>query len=65
MIIFFSMFLKFLSKGSAVGPITKVNLALGFFSNKELKTPLDKTVSPIKFEQIINIFTGNTLQILN
>ena len=58
-----SILLKFLNKGSAVGPITNVNLALGFSFAKKLKTPLDSMVSPIRFEQIINIFTGKTLQI--
>ena len=62
-IIILSKLSKFANNGAAVGPITKENLALGFSFNKCSKTPVDKILSPIKFEQIANIFTGKSLQI--
>ena len=53
----FSTDLKFLKIGSADGPITKVNFAPGFFLLKNLITPVDRIVSPIRFEEITRIFT--------
>ena len=55
--IIFSTDLKFLNILFAVGPITIVNLAFGYLILKFLKTPVDKRVSPIKFDEIIRIFT--------
>ena len=48
---------KFLYKGAAEGPKTMVNLELGCFSKKYLRIPVVKILSPIKFEEITNIFT--------
>ena len=56
-VIIFSADLKFLNNGTADGPITKVNFALGFFFNKKLITPVERILSPIRFDEIIRIFT--------
>ncbi len=56
------IFFKFFNKGLAVGPMTKLIEASGYVFCKYLNTPVDKTVSPTKLEQIINIFTKNSCQ---
>ena len=56
-VIIFSTDLKFLKIGFADGPMTKVNFALGFFLLKDLITPVDRIVSPIRFDEITRIFT--------
>ena len=55
--IIFSTDLKFLKIGSADGPIIKVNFACGFFLQKKLITPVERIVSPIRFDEITRIFT--------
>ena len=42
---------------AAEGPITIVNFEFGYFLIKSSITPVDKTVSPIRFEDITSIFT--------
>ena len=56
-IIIFLRLGKFSYNGAAEGPTTIVNLELGYFSRKYLIIPVDKILSPIKFEEITNIFT--------
>ena len=55
--IIFSTDLKFLKIGSADGPIIKVNFACGYFLIKNLITPVERIVSPIRFDEITRIFT--------
>ena len=57
MVIILSVDLKFLNKGTADGPIIKVNFALGYFFKKNLMTPVERILSPMRFDEIIRIFT--------
>ena len=56
-IIIFSKLGKFSYNCAAEGPTTRVNLELGCFSEKYLIIPVDKILSPMRFEEITNIFT--------
>ena len=49
--------LKFLKIGLADGPITNVNLASEYLLLKNFITPVDRIVSPIRFDEITRIFT--------
>ena len=53
----FSRLGKYWYNWAAEGPITKVNFDFLFLSRKCLIIPVDKTVSPIKFDEITSIFT--------
>ena len=53
----FSTDLKFLKIDLADGPITNVNLASGFLLLKYFITPVESIVSPIRFDEIMSIFT--------
>ena len=57
MVIMLSTDLKFLKIDLADGPITNVNLASGFLLLKYFITPVDRIVSPIRFDEITRIFT--------
>ena len=57
MVIIFSTDLKFLNIALEDGPIIKVNFACGFFLLKNLITPVERIVSPIRFDEITRIFT--------
>ena len=56
-VIMVSTDLKFLNIDLADGPITNVNLTSGYLLLKCFITPVDRIVSPIRFEEIIRIFT--------
>ena len=56
-VIIFSTHLKFIKIGLAEGPITKVNFACGYCLLKYLITPVERIVSPIRFDEITKIFT--------
>ena len=56
-VIMVSADLKFLKIDLADGPITNVNLAPGFLLLKYFITPVDRIVSPIRFDEITRIFT--------
>jgi hypothetical protein len=49
--------LKFLKIDLADGPITNVNLTSGYLLLKCFITPVDRIVSPIRFDEITRIFT--------
>ena len=56
-VIMVSTDLKFLKIDLADGPITNVNLVSGYLLLKYLITPVDRIVSPIRFDEITRIFT--------
>ena len=56
-VIMVSTDLKFLKIDLADGPITNVNLTLGYLLLKCFITPVDRIVSPIRFDEITRIFT--------
>ena len=56
-VIMVSTDLKFLKIDLADGPITNVNLASGYLLLKYFITPVDKIVSPMRFDEITRIFT--------